>query len=102
MLIGENFNARTGKVGFFWSEGVEKEETKKSEDTVKDTEGINLLEMVEENGWKISDESMEGNNIRDYNFIGEKNSWVTDYVIIQPMTKHRIRIRLLNNGGAKI
>lgn len=74
------------KVGSFWSEGEDKEETTKSKDAVKDTEGIKLLEIVEENGWDILDENMEGDEV-DYNSIGETDSSVTDYVIMGPMTK---------------
>lgn len=74
------------KVGSFWSEREDKEETTKSKDAVKDTEGIKLLEIVEENGWDILDENMEGDEV-DYNSIGETDSSVTDYVIMGPMTK---------------
>lgn len=49
LIIGGDFNARTGKGGSLCEEEEERE-MRRSKDKVTNAEGVRLLEMVEENG----------------------------------------------------
>lgn len=50
LIIGGDFNARTGKGGSFCEEEMEREK-RRSKDKVTNAEGMRVLEMAEENGW---------------------------------------------------
>lgn len=78
MLLGRDFNARTGeKEGIY--EGENKKEVQK---TVCDREGQVLLEVVENNGWHILNENMEEDEKEEYTFICSTGQSVIDYTIV--------------------
>ncbi|TGZ36994.1 hypothetical protein DBV15_12441, partial [Temnothorax longispinosus] len=82
VLVGGNFNARTGSRGGPINEEEENEkrsETRKSVDKVVNREGRVLIDQIEERGWAILNESFgrEGG----WTYIGDLGSSVIDYVL---------------------
>lgn len=89
IIIGGDLNARTGRGSpFFNEEGKVK---RNSKDKVKNTEGTKLIEMVEENGCEILNGNIEGDEIREFTFIGGKGNSVIDYVMIDSLMKDKIK-----------
>lgn len=58
---------------------------------MKNAERSKLLEMIEENGWEILNDSTEGDEEGELTFIGGKGNSVIDYVIIYPLVKEEIK-----------
>ena len=82
LLVGGDFNARTGSRGGPINDEEEKEkrsETRKSIDKVVNREGRILIDKIEERGWAILTESFgrEGG----WTYIGDLGSSVIDYVL---------------------
>lgn len=71
---------KTGKEGSFCDEKKDSE-LRKSKDEAKNTQGIKLLEIVEENGCEILNENMEGNEEGEHT-LGKQGNLVIDYVLI--------------------
>lgn len=65
-------NARTGREGPFFNEEGKEFEKRNSKDKVKNTEGTKLIEMVEENGCEILNGNTEGDEVREFTFIGKR------------------------------
>ncbi|XP_025073109.1 uncharacterized protein LOC112552323, partial [Pogonomyrmex barbatus] len=91
LIVGGDFNARTGTEGSFCGEEKEERIWRKSRDKLRNNEGIKLLEMIEENGWEILNGNMEGDEEGDYTFIGGKGSSVIDYVIVDSEIKDEVK-----------
>lgn len=80
LIIGGDWNARTGKEGGWINETTEKEEeTRKSKDKVINGEGRRLISGIEERGWGIINGSKgeEG----EWTYVGENGESVIDYII---------------------
>ncbi|XP_043521439.1 protein PXR1-like [Frieseomelitta varia] len=69
MLLGGDFNARTGKKGGIY-EGEDKKRS--SKDKICDREGKVLLEVVENDGWHILNGNVDGDEKGEYTFIRKK------------------------------
>lgn len=67
---------------------------RKSKDKVTNTEGVRLLEMVEENGWKILNGNMEGDE-GEYIFIGGQGNSVIDYTLLNKIIATLLFIKIL-------
>lgn len=91
VIIGGDFNARTGQRGSFSSEERRENETRKSKDKVKNAEGERLIEMVEENGWEILNGNFEGDEEGEFTFIAGRGNSVIDYVLIDSSLKGEIK-----------
>lgn len=65
---------------------------RKLKDNIKNIEDMRLLEMVEENGWEILNENMEGDEEGEHTFIWGQGISVIDYVLIKTKIKKEIRI----------
>lgn len=87
LLIGGDFNAKTGKRGSFCDEVAERE----SKDKVTNTEGVRLLEMVEKSGWEILNGNMEGDEEGEFTFIGAQGNSMIDYILIDTKIKEEIQ-----------
>lgn len=81
LLLGGDFNARTGSEGGPLTEEREgeKSEIKSSIDKVINREGPTLLNRIEERGWTILNGSFEKEG--GWTYIGETGTSVIDYVI---------------------
>lgn len=72
----------------------EKEEVgRRSKDRRVDKEGKRLMEFIEEKGWKIFNENIEGDEEGEFTFTGGKGTTVIDYVLGSKVTKEKIRRR---------
>lgn len=81
IMIGENFNARTGEEGGIWNDEYEMEERKG--DKVRNTEEKEILEWLDATGLGILNGCTEGHEEEDYTYVGAKNDTVTDYIIMR-------------------
>ncbi|XP_025997477.2 golgin subfamily A member 6-like protein 6 [Solenopsis invicta] len=80
LLIGGDFNARTGnKGGPIEEEGEERSEIRRSIDKVSNREGRILLNKIEERGWTILNGSFDEE--RRWTYIGGSDMLVIDYII---------------------
>lgn len=79
LLIGGDWNARTGEEGGWINEVVKKERERKSKDKVTNGEGRRLISEIEERGWVILNGSKgeEG----EWTYIEENGTSVIDYII---------------------
>lgn len=80
LMIGGDFNARTGNAGGPIEDGEKKvEEKRRSKDKVINREERVMLNVMKERGWMIlngSDKEEGG-----WTYIGEKRASVIDYVV---------------------
>lgn len=90
LIIGGDINARTEKGGSFCDEVIERE-IRKSKDKITNTEGVRLLEMVEENEWEILNGNMEGDGEGEFTFIGAQGNSVIDYILADTKMKEEIQ-----------
>ncbi|XP_043604622.1 uncharacterized protein LOC122577397, partial [Bombus pyrosoma] len=79
MIVGGDWNARTGEEGGQVSEDIGKERGRRSKDKKINAEGRILLRYLEERGWTIiNGRDEEG---EEWTYIGERGNSVIDYVI---------------------
>ncbi|XP_024222719.1 uncharacterized protein LOC112212666 [Bombus impatiens] len=77
MIIGGDWNARTGEEGGSINEDLGKEKNRRSKDKTINVEGRTLLKCLEERGWTIIDDrDKEG---EEWTYIGERENSVIDY-----------------------
>lgn len=82
LVIGGDYNARTGNRGGLIREDKEKEkegESRNSRDKMINREGRVLINKIEERGWMILNGSY--NNEGGWTYIGESGVSVIDYVV---------------------
>lgn len=91
MMIGGDFNARTGIQKRRL--GVEKEEERerRSKDKKTNKESWKLLEAIEKVGMKILNESVAGDEEGEFTYIGGMGETVIDYVIRGEEVRERIK-----------
>lgn len=91
IVLGGDFNARTGKEG----RGCEGENggvrIRRSKDVKINGEGRKLIKLVEENGWGILNGCTRGDEEGEYSFTGEKGNTVIDYAIGDLEVRERIK-----------
>ena len=85
VMIGGDFNARTGEEGG-WVMGGDEEEgggcgSRRSKDKEVNGDGRRLCGFIEERGWSILNGGIEGDEQGEWTFTGGKTSTVIDYVI---------------------
>ncbi|XP_043604110.1 LOW QUALITY PROTEIN: golgin subfamily A member 6-like protein 22 [Bombus pyrosoma] len=79
MIIGGDWNARTGEEGRQINEDPGKERSRRSKDKTINAEGRILLRYLEERGWMIiNGRDKEG---EEWTYIGERGNSVIDYLI---------------------
>lgn len=67
LIIGGDFNTRIEKERISRRRGRKRK--KRSKDKIKNTEGEKMIEMIEEKGWEILNENMEGNEEGEFIYI---------------------------------
>lgn len=91
VLIGGDFNARTGEVGG----GVENKEgewrTRRSRDGMINGEGRKLCGFLDKLGWVILTGNMKENEKGERTFTGGKRGSVIDYLVENSKTREGIR-----------
>ncbi|KMQ83320.1 stress response protein nst1-like protein [Lasius niger] len=82
-LIGGDFNARTEELGEEVGGGEEREgeEGKKSRDNKINGDGRLLVDRLEEVGWAILNEGVEGDEKENWTYMRANRQSVIDYVI---------------------
>lgn len=81
LLIGGDFNARTGnKEPNIWKNNRD-EIRRRSRDKKIDSEGRKLLEEIKERGWNILNGNITGDKEGEFTFKGPRGSSVIDYAI---------------------
>ncbi|KAL6417577.1 hypothetical protein ACFW04_012648 [Cataglyphis niger] len=83
ILIGGDFNARTGEEGRVISKGYEEEEGvgRRSKDKRINKEGKELLRWIEKAGWTIFNECTKGDVEGEWTYTGRSGNSVIDYVL---------------------
>ncbi|XP_043578883.1 uncharacterized protein LOC122566127 [Bombus pyrosoma] len=79
MIVGGDWNVRTGEEGGQVNEDLGKERSRRSKDKKINAGGRTLLRYLEERGWTIiNGRDEEG---EEWTYIGERGNSVIDYVI---------------------
>jgi len=86
ILLGGNFNARTGEEGGGkgkreWEGVVKRGRLRRSKNKKVNKEGRFLLEFIEFKGWGIFNRTIRGDEEGEFTFMGGKKSTLIDYVI---------------------
>ncbi|KAL6418191.1 hypothetical protein ACFW04_012287 [Cataglyphis niger] len=91
ILIGGDFNARTGEEGGVISKGYEEEEGvgRKSRDK-RIKEGKELLRWIEKAGWTIFNGCTKGDIEGEWTYTGESGNSVIDYVMGDEDTRMQV------------
>ncbi|CAK9799089.1 Transposon TX1 uncharacterized 149 kDa protein [Anthophora plagiata] len=90
IIIGGDFNARTGSQGGrIQKEGEGEEETRRSKDKKVNGEGKRLCEFLGDMGWEIMNGDTEGDEEGEFTYIGNGES-VIDYVIGNEETREKV------------
>src|SRR5436190_10980259 len=96
IIIGGDFNARTGReggrVGMGRTEEEGKEERKrKSRDEVMKGEGRKIVNFIGEMGWSIFNGDMRGDEEGEWTFTGGRGNTVIDYVIGNKECREKVK-----------
>lgn len=93
ILIGGDFNARTGREGGEAGEGMGGGEN--GERNLKDgkinSEGKRLCKFIRERGWSILNGNVRGDEEGEWTYTGGRGDSVIDYVLGDERTRERIR-----------
>jgi len=82
MIIGGDFNARTGREGGrVRMEGEGEERERNSKDSRINKEGRMLVEGIRERGWMIMNGGIEGDEEGEWTYTGGRGESVIDYII---------------------
>ncbi|XP_077280504.1 uncharacterized protein LOC143907534 [Temnothorax americanus] len=92
VLIGGDFNARTGKEGGFVEEGEEEmgEGERRSKDGKVNGEGKKLCRFLGERGWAIFNGGIRGDEEGEWTYTGGRGESVIDYVLGDRRTRERV------------
>ena len=96
IIIGGDFNARTGReggrvgMGRIEEEG-EEERKRKSRNEVINAERKKLVNFIEELGWSIFNGDMRGVEEGEWTFTGGKRNTVIDYVIGNEECREKVK-----------
>jgi len=93
VLIGGDFNARTGREGGRVGENCENigEEGRKSKDGKVNGAGSRLCRFLEEVGWSILNGSVVGDEEGEWTYTGGRGGTVIDYVLGNEETRERVK-----------
>jgi len=83
VIIGGDFNARTGEMGGKVNMGEDQGaiKTRNSKDKKSNREGRRLVEVLEETGWSILNGNIKGDEDGEYTYTGSRGNTVIDYVL---------------------
>lgn len=81
LCIGGDFNARIGGKGRKYEGGENEELGRNSKDKVINSEGKEMLGMLEERGWEVGNGNTSGDEEGEWTYIGSGGVSVVDYVL---------------------
>lgn len=82
LIIGGDFNVRTGEKGGIIDRENGIEIKRKSKDKIINKEGEKLIEIIENNGWTILNGNTEEDTRGEFTYIGPRGQSVIDYGIV--------------------
>lgn len=97
VIIGGDFNIRTGRERGGLEEGGEEIRKRVTKDVVVNPEGRKLIRFVEENGWDIFNGCIRGDEEGEFIYTGGKGNTIIDYVIEE--IEVRDRVEYMKIGG---
>ena len=89
IIVGGDFNARTGENGSI-EEEVEVKGKRKSKDKIINNEGKQLLQMTERSGLYLLNGNHEGDEDGEFTYIGVKGRSVIDYVLCNAQAREEV------------
>lgn len=91
VLIGGDFNARTGEKGGGIRGGWEEiEEGRRSMDKIINRSGELLLNGLSEAGWEILNGGIEGDEKGNWTYIGGEGMSVIDYIVVNDTAREEV------------
>jgi len=78
VIIGGDFNIRTGELGNIEEAGI----ARRSKDKTVGNGGRNLIDWVQNKGWYVLNGTCRGDWEGEYTYVGARGSTVIDYVIV--------------------
>jgi len=78
VVIGGDFNIRTGELGSIVEAGI----ARRSKDKTVGNGGRNLIDWVQNKGWYVLNGTCRGDWEGEYTYVGARGSTVIDYVIV--------------------
>ncbi|KAI4480730.1 hypothetical protein M0802_014122 [Mischocyttarus mexicanus] len=99
VIIGGDFNARTGERGgsVFGSEEEGVLGGRRSKDKKVNREGLKLTKVLGEVGWGILNGGIKGDEESEYTFTGGKASTVIDYVLADEVSRKEIESMIVED-----
>jgi hypothetical protein len=91
ILLRGDFNGRIGKRGARNWEEEREDGKRKSKDKVENAEGNRLMEWIEENEWEILNGNKQGDEEREWTYIGSREETGMDYGIINKEAWERVK-----------
>lgn len=90
VIIGGDFNARTGLEGGRVRDMEDEESGRRSKDKKVNAEGKKLTQMLGELGWEIFNGNIEGDEEGEFTYTGGRGETVIDYVLGDERTRRGI------------
>lgn len=90
VIIGGDFNTRTGREREGLEEGGKEIRKKATKDVVVNPEGRKLIRFVEENRWDIFNGCIRGDEEGEFTYTGGKGNTIIDYVIEEIEVRDRV------------
>lgn len=81
LIVGEDFNARTGNKGR-WYLGEEEEMERRSRDKKCDAKGELLIKEIEEEEWYMLNGNTKGDKNGGFTFVSQVGQSVIDYILV--------------------
>jgi endonuclease/exonuclease/phosphatase family metal-dependent hydrolase len=91
ILLRGDFNGRIGERGARNWEEEREDGKRKSKDKVENAEGNRLMEWIEENEWEILNGNKQGDEEREWTYIGSREETGMDYGIINEEAWERVK-----------
>jgi len=86
VIVGGDFNIRTGELGGSFEEG----EGRKSKDKTIGNSGRRLIEWAQGKGWYILNGRRKGDWLGEYTYVGARGSTVIDYIFVNERAHDRL------------
>jgi len=102
IIIGGDFNIRTGELGNIEEAGIER----RSKDKTVGNGDRNLIDWVQNRGWYVLNGTCRGDWEGEYTYVGARGSTVIDYVIVNEKAYNnvldfKIEDRVDSEGGSR-
>jgi len=86
IIIGGDFNIRTGELGNIEEMGIER----RSKDKTIGNGGRNLIDWVQKRGWYVLNGTSKGDWEEEFTYVGARGRSVINYVIVNEMAYNKM------------